>query len=143
MYQILLTREIKAPKARVWEVISRVDQYKEWNQFIVDCESTFEPGSPMAMEVNLGAAKPRHQVETITQHRPGEFLEYGMRVPLGLLSSNRHHLLTETDAGNTRYESMFQLRGLISPLVFGTMGSKLKWGFEVMTDGIVTRSEAG
>ena len=41
--------EINAPAALVWEVLTDLPRYGEWNPFCVACESTLEMGAPVKM----------------------------------------------------------------------------------------------
>jgi len=140
MFQIILKEDIEAPREIVWDVISRTSEYPQWNKFVVSCQSTFQVGSPIVMFVKVLPFMPMRQKETILQHTPGEFLEYGINIPLGLLSSSRQHILKATDPGKTTYESVFVLNGLLSSLVGVLLGSQLRRGFSDMTQGIVSRS---
>lgn len=142
MFSIRLSEDINAPIAVVWEVISRLEDYPQWNEFVVACESTLEVGSPIIMQVCVTSSSPRQQTETIRAHEPGQLLAYGMRAPLGLLSSHREHRLAALDANSTRYESLFELRGPLSPIVAGLLGANLRRGFSVMVGGLAARAES-
>ena len=82
------------------------------------------------------------QKETIQQNRPGEFLAYGINIPLSILSSTRQQILTAIDENTTRYESVFILKGLLSPLVSLMLKAQLTRGFSEMTEGLVRRASA-
>ncbi|MDP4652195.1 MAG: SRPBCC domain-containing protein [Haliea sp.] len=140
MFQIQLSEEINAPKDVVWDVITNTQYYSLWNPFVVACESTFEVGAPIHMQVRVMPSKVRPQTETIFQNIEGELLEYGINAPLGALSSIRQHKLTSTDSGSTKYESVFRLKGWFSPVVGLFLGAQLNRGFNDMTAGIVSRS---
>ena len=142
MYTIILDREIKAPREVVWGVIMDGKAYSEWNPFVLDCDSTFEVGSPIKMEVELGMVKPLTQTELITQNTEGELIEYQYRMPLGSVRSIRQHILTSVDDNTTHYRSHFQLQGWLAPLVKLMQGKALNTGFTGMTDGIVKRAES-
>lgn len=140
MFQILLTEEIKAPKDIVWDVIANTKEYPIWNKFVVACESSFQVGSPIKMQVRVLPFFAMPQKETIFQYKEGELIEYGMKLPFGLLSSSRKHILSELDESTTKYESVFELQGLLSSLVGVLLGSQLRRGFGDMSSGIASRS---
>ncbi|MFI1916687.1 SRPBCC family protein [Nocardia sp. NPDC020380] len=134
--------EIEAPAELVWQVLTDVDNYGEWNPFVPECKTTLEPGSPIDMQVRLGGPKPRAQQEFIRTHTPGKEFSYAMKpMPLGLLRSERSHTVTPLGDGRARYDSHFQLEGPLSPVVGGLMGAALRKGFQGMTDGVKERSE--
>ncbi len=140
MFQINLKEEINAPQAVVWDVITRTADYPKWNKFVVACESTFQVGSPIVMKVKVLPFMPMRQKETILKIKPGEFLEYGIDIPFGILSSSRQHILKAIDSDRTTYESVFILNGLLSSLVGFLLGTQLNRGFRDMTKGIASRS---
>lgn len=124
----------------VWQVIVDFDAYGEWNQFVPACRSSLVVGSPIVMKVKLLPLMTLTQKETILTHAPGELIEYGIQLPFGLLSSSRKHIVCFVDKNNTRYESRFQLTGVLSPLVKMMMGSKLQKGFTLMSVGLKSRA---
>ena len=117
MFQIVQRERIRAPRQRVWEVICKTDDYPEWNPFVVACDSSFAVGSPIRMRVRVLPWFAMPQTETVRANREGEFLEYGIRLPLGLLESSRQHYLSELNANTSHSESRFCLRGPLAPLV--------------------------
>lgn len=132
---------IAASQETVWEVISDLKSYGEWNPFVVACESSMQVGSPIVMKVNLFPPIPMRQKETIQGYRDGEYLSYGIKLPLGALSSTRQHCLSKDDNGATRYESLFELKGWMSPLVKFMMSKRMAKGFDGMSRGIKQRAE--
>jgi hypothetical protein len=140
MFQILLSEKIKAPGSVVWNVLTNTDDYSQWNKFVVACDSTFEKGSPIKMRVKLLPFMTMSQNETVLENREGEFMEYGIKIPFGILSSSRQHKLSPIDSTTTKYESIFTLSGLLAPLVGLLLGSQLKRGFGDMTSGVASRA---
>ncbi|WP_405495198.1 SRPBCC domain-containing protein [Nocardia sp. NBC_00511] len=135
--------EIEAPAELVWQVLTDVDNYGDWNPFVIECKTTLEPGSPIDMRVRLIGPSPRKQREFIATNTPGKEFSYNMKpAPLGLLSSKRTHTLTPLGDGRTRYDSHFELNGPVSPLVATLMGSALHKGFGGMTAGVKLRAES-
>lgn len=133
---------IQAPAATVWQVITDLASYPEWNPFCLEASSTLKPGDPIDMRVKLmGSVKT--QREWMTDHEPGVYLAYRMKpVPLGALASKRSHRVIPLSDELTEYQSHFELRGWLMPLTRALLGSTLRQGFAGMTQGIVRRAEA-
>ena len=142
MFEIRFTETVAAPAEKVWQVLLDTVHYAEWNPFIVACESSFVVGEPIVMQVQLLPSRCISQTETIRANTAAEYLEYGIQLPLGLLASSRQHRLTALDDDSCRYESVFILRGALSPLVRLLLGKHLARGFQGMTRGLVCRAEA-
>jgi len=70
--------EIGAPASIVWEILTDLDRYGEWNPFCVSAKSTFEIGAPIAMSlmnyVTPGSIM-RH-VEYICAYEPEKLLSW-------------------------------------------------------------------
>jgi len=133
--------EIAAPAAVVWEVITDVARYPEWNPFQVELQTSFKPGDPIDMQVKL-LAKPQAQREWVTEFVPGKRFAYRMKpVPLNTLSSQRSHDIEALGPNRTRYRSYFHLRGWLHPVVVALLGGKLQAGFAGMTAALHQRAE--
>ncbi|WP_254893660.1 SRPBCC domain-containing protein [Nocardia donostiensis] len=134
--------EIDAPAEVVWSVLTDLEQYGEWNPFIIRCRSTLEVGAPIDMVVNHIMPKPMKMREWIRSHTPGREFSYSMKpVPLGALRSERSHKVTQLGPDRCRYESHFQLAGWLSPLVGLLFGGGFRKGFPGMVTGVQRRAE--
>lgn len=134
--------EINAPTPVVWEVVSDLPRYAEWNPFCLECVSTLKPGDPIDMKVKL-MAKPQAQREWMLEYVEGKRFAYRMKpVPLGMLSSYRSHELETAGDDRTRYHSYFHLKGWLRPLVTGLLGRKLENGFDGMSHAVKQRAES-
>ena len=132
--------EIKAPAEVVWQVLTDLPQYSEWNPFCLECESTLKPGDPIKMTVNL-TGRPQKVVEVMREYLPGQRFAYSMKpVPGGALSSLRSHDVTGSGAV-TRYRSHFELNGWLRFLVLALFRDKLEKGFAAMTKAVGERAE--
>lgn len=133
--------DIDAPPAVVWEVLTDLPRYREWNPFVIECRSTLVPGDPIDLLVKL-RAKPQNQREWMVENVAGKGFAYRMKpIPLGALSSRRSHELVDIGDGRTRYRSHMQLSGWLMPLVRALFGSNLQRGFSEMSAAVRSRSE--
>jgi hypothetical protein len=135
--------EVDAPHERVWEVVTDLGRYPEWNPFVVACVSTLEIGDPIWMRVRLIAGWAQPQREEILEHERGRRLCYGLpRSRIGALASRRSHEVHAEPAGRARYVSHFELAGWLAPLVALLLGNRLRAGFGAMSAAIAARAEA-
>ena len=108
--------EVEAPVEIVWEVITDLPRYGEWNPFVIECRSGLEVGDPIVMRVQIFESYAQPQTEVIKGHTPGEHLCYGLPAqPFGALESRRCHQLKTLSATRTLYHSSFELRATTSP----------------------------
>ncbi len=133
---------VDATPARVWEVVTDLQHYPEWNPFVVRCESTLVVGDPILMRVRVLPFFAQPQREWILEHEPGRRLCYGLAsMPLGALESRRSHDVTADGATGARYQSRFELSGWLSPVVALLLGGRLREGFTAMSRALVQRAE--
>jgi len=136
------TLEARAPAALVWEVITDLDRYGEWNPFVVSCRSSLKVGEPIDMRVQIFESFLQPQRETILEHVQGVRLAYGLApMPGGALSSRRSHEVDPTGPETCRYRSHFVLSGWLSPITAWLLGTRLEAGFRAMTAALVQRAE--
>lgn len=143
MFEVNLSKTIHAPQETVWQVLLDTANYPKWNAFINSCESSFVAGKPIIMRVNMFPWLAFKQKETIRKNQPKELIEYGVKLPLGMLKSTRQHVLKPSECGNyCHYQSLFCIKGWFSPVVKLMLGRRLKQGFTDMTLGLVKYTEA-
>ena len=134
--------EVDAACETVWEVITDLPRYSEWNPFVASCQSTLEPGDPIHMRVHIFRAFAQPQTETIFEHVPGRRVCYGVeKNSLRALWSHRCHSVEAAEDGRARYRSRFELSGWLAPVVRWLFGSRMRRGFDEMSIGIKQRSE--
>ncbi|MDP3859490.1 MAG: SRPBCC domain-containing protein [Stagnimonas sp.] len=141
MFVIEKTLEIQAPAALVWEVITDLGKYPQWNPFLVECRTSFKPGDPIDLQVKL-VGKPQPQREWVLEYVEGKRFAYRMKPVPGTLSSFRSHDVEALGPERTRYRSYFHLQGWLHHVVVALLGSRLQTGFAGMTAGIQQRAEA-
>ncbi len=141
-FEIAQSVEIGARPEVVWNVITDLARYPDWNPFVVACDSTLEVGEPIAMRIRVIASFVQSQTETVFEHEPGRRLSYGVSEgPLRAIRSRRSHLVVPAGAGGAHYESHFELSGWLAPLVRVLVGAQLERGFKAMTEAIAERAE--
>jgi hypothetical protein len=133
---------VDAPPDLIWEVVTDLARYPEWNPFVVACASTLAVGDPIAMRVRLFGRWAQPQRERILEHERGRRLCYGLpRSRIGALVSRRSHEVFARSDSRTRYVSRFELGGWLAPLVAMLLGNRLRAGFAAMSAGIAARAE--
>ena len=141
LFVIEKTIEIDAPAEVVWEVLTDLPRYGEWNPFQVAIESTLKPGEAIDMQVAL-MAKPQRQIEWMNEYVEGKRFAYNMKpMPGGALASLRSHDVTPLPGNRTRYRSYFHLKGWFKPVVLALFRKNLERGFAGMTAGLQKQAE--
>ncbi|CAA0123777.1 Uncharacterised protein [BD1-7 clade bacterium] len=140
-FTIVHQTDLNCSAETLWNVLSDLEQYPQWNPFVEYCESTKKPGDPIKMKVRIFPMFAQPQTEVIKENEPLKKFSYCMKpLPLGLLSSYRYHQIDTLDDGTIHYTSSFELKGPFSHIVKALMGGLLKKGFTGMFEGATQRA---
>ena len=127
----ITTLELNAPIDRVWQVMTELGSYKEWNPFVVDVVGPTRPlqiGDPLTLSVVWADGGKLQSGEKVTQVEPPHD-EAGLRravlaycftgwIPaLNLVRSTRVQSLEQKAGGPTVYTSLEEFRGFAAAYV--------------------------
>lgn len=141
---------IAAPRAIVWEILTDLPRYPEWNPFTVKARSTLEVGEPIDLRVRMmGGLFGRwpggwfqSQTEYIRAHEPGVKVCWGAEMFGGRVEAERCQWLEELDPERTRYINEDEIGGPWSGLVMRYFGSSMQVGFDRVALALKERAEA-
>ena len=113
--------DIDATPERVWEVITDVAAWPQWNLFIAGAEGEFVVGGRLSLDLQPLNALLRVRLRlTVLEVVPGRRLRFRLRlVRLGVpgLFNADHTLTVTTRDGGVRLWEAAQFRGLLVPLL--------------------------
>jgi len=136
--------DIDAPSERVFDVLTDLDAYPEWNPFTPRVESTLRLGDPVHLHVRLGkGARLSHRIEYVTAHERPHRLCWGADVGARfLVRADRCQTLTALEGDRTRYVCTDRITGWLTPLVIRFFGEAMQRGFEDGALALKKRAEA-
>ena len=135
--------EIDASPEDVFDILTDLARYPEWNPFTPRIDSTLEMGEPVRMQVRLGTGtRLRRQVEYVTANERPIRLCWGADIPLRfLIRADRCQTLEVLGDGRTRYVCTDAIAGWLSPLVIRFFGPAMQRGFEDCARALKKRAE--
>ncbi|MBW2271162.1 MAG: SRPBCC domain-containing protein [Deltaproteobacteria bacterium] len=136
--------EIDARPEKVFDVLTDLAKYPEWNPFTPSIESTLEIGAPVRMRVRLlGANRLSRRVEYVTENERPSKLCWGADIPLRfLIRADRCQTLVPLEGGRTRYVCTDDISGWLAPLVIRFFGAAMQRGFEDCALALKKRAES-
>lgn len=136
------TVEIDAPIELVWDVLTDVASYAEWNPFTTCRDTELKLGLPVHLDVRLGLYR-RKQTEWVRDLEPPNLLSWGMHMGAPfLLDSLREQRLTALSATRCTYCSTDLLHGWLTPLVMVSFAGIVRRGFNDVGAALKQRAEA-
>ncbi len=138
--------DINVPVDVIWEILTDVQKYPEWNPFTPIVETNFKLNSIVYLEVAMNKRQPRLLVQDKLFVFDPEKKEicWGANRKGGprILTSNRWQILEEISANKTRYVTSENPKGILGPLVRMMYQRDIKRGFEDVCKALKTRAEA-
>jgi len=110
---------IHAPAARVWQVLTELEKYPDWNPFTVKAESTLKIGDPVALTIPRGG---KMTTQTMVLEILDEPKKIAWRLPKmihkKLFTAYRVQTITEIDSNSCIYETSDTFSGWIAGRIY-------------------------
>jgi len=134
--------QIDAPIDFVWDVLTDVENYGEWNPFTPRARTDFKIGSPVRLLVRMGPTKFRI-TETLCAFEKPRLLAWSRNFGTSwlLFVVREQHLEPVSDTSCT-YHNVDLLSGVLSPFVSLFFGGYMRRGFGDVGAGLKLRAEA-
>ena len=134
--------QINAPIDFVWDVLTEVEKYGEWNPFTPQVRTDFKIGSPAHLLVRMGPTKMKITESVCAFEEPRLIAwskEFGAR---RLLFAMREQHLEPVNETSCRYHNTDRLTGVLAALVFLCFGGYMRRGFSDVGLGLKRYAEA-
>lgn len=136
------TIDIDAPASVVWDVLTDLDAYADWNPFIVSASGTVATGERLVNRVEPPGGRGMTFKPTVTEVDDERTFEWLGRAGIPGIFDGRHRFgLTERDGGTT-LEHSEEFSGILVRFMRGSLDSHTLAGFEAMNAALKERSEA-
>jgi hypothetical protein len=137
--------DIDATPERVWQVLTDLPAYPQWNPFITRAEGTFAVGGPVSFSLSpLNALLRRTLQPTVVEVTPCRRLRFQLRlVRLGVpgLFQTDHTATIDPHDGGVRLWEDVRFQGLLVPLVARSLNRNGALAFDAMNAALKTRVE--
>lgn len=134
---------IDAPVERVWEVLTDFPQFRTWNPFVTQAEGEVRDGARLHVRIEPPGGRAMTFTPTVVRAVPNEELRWLGRLLLpGVFDGEHAFRLSPTSSGGTRFIQREQFRGLLVPLLWNSVSTNTKRGFEAMNAALKERAEA-
>lgn len=133
---------INAPTDVVWKVLVDLDQYADWNPFIVESSGRVAVGERLVNRMQPPGGKAATFRPTVTEVDPERTFEWLGRLGIPGLFDGRHRFeLRSTPNGATTLLHSEYFSGLLVRALRSSLDTRTKAGFEAMNSAMKLRSE--
>lgn len=133
---------INAPLERVWEVLTDLEHYGEWNSFVPSMKADLRVGATLTMRVHMRDNLETTSVETITALEPQRLLAWKTRSPAWILRGERFQVIKASNEQTTEYWTRESFTGFAAPLLQVLYARDLQQGFQTMARDLQAHAEA-
>jgi hypothetical protein len=134
--------EIKATAEKVWAILTDLSRFREWNPFITRGSGDIREGSKLTVRIEPPGGKPMIFKPTVTRVVPNRDFRWLGRVLLpGLFDGEHIFELSASTDGRTRFVQREQFSGLLVPLLWNSLTTRTRRGFEAMNAALKKRAE--
>ena len=140
-YEIHTEIQIDAPPATVWEIVTDLASYSDWNPFITSSEGTLAVGERLVNRLEPPGGRPLTFKPTVTDVDPGHAFEWLGRLALPGLFDGRHRFEVVPDDDRTRLLHTERFSGILVPLLRKSLDTHTRAGFEAMNTAVKARAE--
>jgi hypothetical protein len=134
--------DIDAGPEQVWQVLTDLPAYPEWNPFIVRAEGHVTVGSRLTLRMQPVGGRPATLRPRVIDAVPGSVLRWRGTVGVpGIMDAEHVFRLVALDGGGTRLHQDEHFDGLLVPLLTKSLQRKTLPAFVAMNEALKQRVE--
>ncbi|MEO1059895.1 MAG: SRPBCC domain-containing protein [Actinomycetota bacterium] len=134
--------DIDATPEVVWSVLTDLDRYPEWNPFVVSSEGRVAVGERLTNRLEPPGGRAMTFRPTVTEVEADRTFEWLGRLVLPGLFDGRHRFQLESlPGGGTRLVHSERFTGVLVPVLWRSLESSTRAGFEAMNAALKSRVE--
>jgi hypothetical protein len=137
------TFAVDAPAARVWEALTALDRYPEWNPQIPRIRGGLRPGERIDLQLALPGRPPMDLTATVEEARPGALLTWrGHLVARWLFEGYRRFEIEPVAPGRVRVTHVEDVHGALASLFGLALGRRVQASHDALNAALKARAEA-
>ena len=142
MREIQTEIEMAATPARVWQVLTDLTAYPQWNPFITRAHGELREGARLEVFIQIPGGSGRvFRPEVLKVARERELRWLGRLAVPGLFNGEHIFRIEPRGTGRTRFLHGERFTGLLIPFL-GSVLDKTARGFGLMNEALRARAEA-
>lgn len=135
---------INASSEMVWNMLTNLNNFKNWNPFIVSSEGVVQAGTQLTNTISLEGQKTQTFKPTILEVESGKSFRWlGSLFIKGLFDGEHYFKLEKINETKTRLIHGEKFSGLLSNLILKLIGEQTKMGFIKMNEALKKEVEKG
>lgn len=141
-HEIRTEIDIDAAPEVVWQVLTDLDRYRDWNPFITSSVGKTAVGETLVNRMEPPGGKPMTFKPRVTVVEEASVFEWLGKLGLPGLFDGRHRFELETTPSGTRLTQHELFSGLLVRLMRKSLDGNTRAGFEAMNVALKERAES-
>ena len=133
--------DIQAAPERVWDVLTDLTAYPEWNPFIVRAEGVVQPGRRLTLTMQPVGSRAMTLRPRLVEVAINRELRWRGKLGIPGLMDAEHTFLLQPQAGGTRMIHQETFRGVLVPFVARSLDGNTLPAFAAMNEALKQRAE--
>ncbi len=135
--------DIPATANRVWQVLTALDRYPEWNPQISTISGTIAPGAKVDLRLTMPDRPAMNVSARIERAEPDRLLTWrGHVLAPWFFQGFRRFEIEPIDAGRVRFTHVEDITGLFAPVFALVMGGAAGRSHQALNEALRARSES-
>lgn len=140
-HRIVTEIEIDAEPKEVWEQLTDLNSFSEWNPFMIEGSGEVEVGARLKVRMQQPGGSAMTFKPTVTEATAPETFEWLGRLVFPGLFDGRHRFELVPTPSGTRLTHSEDFSGVLVPLLRKSLDTRTRLGFEAMNQALKTRVE--
>jgi len=133
---------IAASAERVWQILTDLAAYREWNPFLFEASGRPAKGERLTVRMKPVDGRPMTFKPTVLDAQPGRRLRWLGRLLLPGIFDGEHSFTLEPVNGGVRFVQEEDFRGVLVPLFAKSLDKGTLPAFELMNQALKARAES-
>lgn len=134
--------DIAATPELVWQVLTDLEQYSDWNPFITSSLGKTDVGEKLVNRMEAPGGKPMTFKPRVTVVDKVETFEWLGKLGFSGMFDGRHRFEVEASPTGTKFTQSESLDGILVRFLRKTLDTQTKAGFEEMNVALKARAES-
>jgi len=135
--------DIDATPETVWNILTNLDEYENWNPFVVSAAGTVDVGERLTNRLQPPDGKAMTIKPTVTVVDTDTAFEWLGRIGVPGIFDGRHRFeLEASPPGGTRLVHSEHFNGVLVRIMRKSLDTKTRNGFVAMNEALKARAEA-
>src|SRR3569833_4249527 len=132
---------INAPAEVIWEVISALKSWSQWNKLYPQASGQLRIGGTLELTLDLPGQKPQQIKPTVLEWVPTEQLHWRLSMMGGLVKTTRFFEIASLAEESCIVSNGELFAGMMGPSIGKRMGRTIYRGFVEMNEALKARAE--